>query len=140
MTLSERQSATRDRAIDAALWALSALTLLALLWFSLVSDPPGEDAVPFADKGWHAISYAIVTGCWLLAGVWRPGRGNGRFADQALAIIIGFAALGAFIEVIQHWVDRHAETSDWVADVIGTAAALAAWWILRRIARADGSP
>jgi hypothetical protein len=114
------------------LWVASFVALAGLIVLSLIPSPPGLAAFPGADKVWHVLSYAGVAGLWLLAGVWRPGRGPGRYPEAMLKVVIGFAMLGAVIEVVQHWFDRAADPLDWLADVAGVAIALAGWNALRR--------
>ena len=114
------------------LWTWAILSLIALLSLSLGPAPPGLQAFPGADKVWHTISYAAVTFLWLLAGVWRPVRGEGRYPLTMLAIVIGFAMLGALLEVIQQWVDRSADPLDWLADLLGVAIAVGSWTVIRQ--------
>jgi hypothetical protein len=83
----------------------------------------------------HTIGYACVTIFWLLAGVWRPGRGEGRFPRAMLAIVVGFAILGALVEVIQNQVHRTSDPLDWLADLVVVVVALAAWTLLRQRAK-----
>jgi VanZ family protein len=122
------------RAVDGALWALSGVLLLAIVVLSLGPEGPPE---PFslADKMWHAVAYAALTGCLLLAAVWRPGRGSGWLAGRAWAIALGAALLGTFLEVAQAFdpfADRHGDVGDWLANTLGLLAAFGAWRVLRQ--------
>jgi VanZ family protein len=126
--------AVSHRAVDGALWALSGVLLLAIVVLSLGPKGPPQ---PFslADKMWHALAYAALTGCLLLAAVWRPGRGSGWLAGRAWAIAVGAALLGTILEVAQAFdpfADRHGDLGDWLANTVGVLAAFGAWRVLRR--------
>lgn len=121
------------RAIDGALWALSGVLLLAIVVLSLGPKGPPE---PFslADKMWHALAYAALTGSLLLAAVWRPGRGSGRLPGRAWAIALGAALLGTLLEVAQAFdpfAERHGDLGDWLANTVGVLAGFGAWRVLR---------
>lgn len=106
---------------------------MAIVVLSLGPKGPPE---PFslADKMWHALAYAALTGCLLLAAVWRPGRGSGWLAGRAWTIALGAAFLGTILEVAQAFVpfaDRHGDLGDGLANGAGVLAGFAAWRLLR---------
>ncbi len=114
------------------LWFASIALLAATFVLSLGPAPPGLNAFPASDKVVHAAGYAALTGCWLLAAVWRPGRGAGPFPRAAWLVVAAAVVLGSGIEVGQHFVDRSADPLDALADIAGVLAALWAWTSLRR--------
>jgi VanZ family protein len=106
--------------------------------FSFGFSPPGTGSFPLADKVGHALMYFATFFCFLLAAVWRPGRGDGTFPRKGLVFALGVVAAGVGIEVLQDLatVTRHAELGDVISEVIGAFSALA---ILTWMRRAWGS-
>ena len=123
-----------DRAVDAVLWSLSALLATALITFSLgpglgIGGPGPMDLLL------HFTAYAANTFVLLLAAVWRPGRGAGRFPRMAMAIALGFVLFGVGLEILQGFrlfSLRRPEPADAIANAVGVAAAMAGWFLLRR--------
>ena len=128
----------RARLIDSALWALTAGLALTTLLFSLGFSPPDAGALPLADKFGHGLMYFATYFCFLLAAVWRPGRGEGSIHGRGLFITLGVVAAGVAIEALQEFAtkDRHAQLGDVLAETIGAFGAFAihAW-----VRRAEGS-
>jgi hypothetical protein len=124
------------RVVDGGLWALSMGLLMATFVLSLGPAPPGLNSFLASDKLIHAAGYAALAGSWLLAAVWRPGRGDGPFPRAAWTVAVGAAVLGAGMEVGQHFVHRHADPLDALADLGGILAAAWTWMALRRRAAA----
>ena len=120
-----------SRAVDAVLWTAALAVLGAVVFLSVGPGGP-RTGIFAADKLWHALSSAALTGSWLLAAAWRPGRGPGRFPGAALSIVVGAAVLGGVLELLQGIVGRSADPLDWLADVAGITGALGAWVLLRR--------
>jgi hypothetical protein len=125
------RSRRRGRLIDIALWATtSVLTLLTLL-FSFGLSPPGIGTFAFADKLGHGAMYFATLLCFLLAAVWRPGRGDGSFPTWAPLFAIGVVIAGIVIEVLQEvaTTNRRAEAGDVLAEATGAfgAVAIHAW-------------
>ena len=125
---------TGSRTIDVVLWVVAVATLGAVVVLSLGPPPSGLEAFPGADKLWHAIAYAGCTGSWLLAAVWRPGRGPGAFPRAGIPIVVGAAVLGGAIELVQRVFSRSADPLDWLADLAGIALASGGWLVARRFA------
>src|SRR5437762_4307060 len=98
MEAPPRRAALRGM-VDTALWAVSVALLVATFVLSLGPAPPGLNAFFASDKLIHATGYAALTGSWLLAAVWRPGRGDGPFPRATRLVVIGAMVLGAGIEV-----------------------------------------
>lgn len=123
------------RLIDLALWVLAAILGIVTLAFSLSLSPPGGEAFLLADKFGHGAMYFATLFCLLLAGVWRPGRGDGPFRDKGLWFAVAVVATGLVIEVLQEvaTTDRHAQLGDVISEVIGAFGALAIHsWMRRR--------
>jgi VanZ family protein len=131
MEAPPRRAALRGM-VDTALWAVSVALLVATFVLSLGPAPPGLNAFFASDKLIHAAGYAALTGSWLLAAVWRPGRGDGPFPRATRLVVIGAMVLGTGIEVGQHFVDRSADPLDALADAGGILVALWAWTALKR--------
>src|SRR4051794_12951843 len=125
-------------AVDVLLWLGAFGKVAATIADSLGPAPAELNAFPPAGKGFHIGSYGAMTLAWLLAAVWRPGRGPGVIPNDALVMVICAILLGAAIEVAQHFVDRTADVFDAVADAVGALTALLAWAGLRTVAR--GTP
>jgi VanZ family protein len=103
--------------------AVGCLFLVGL--FSLVDSPPGGTPFPNADKVEHAFAYFATTLLFLLAGVWRPGRGAGRFAWALPWIVGGAIAVGGLVEIAQAFTaTRQPDVLDWAADSAGVLLAL----------------
>lgn len=111
--------------IEGALWGLTVACAAATFWFSFVAPPPGADLFSGADKVGHAIAYFATTLSFLLAAVWRPGRGPGPFPRLGLRFAVVAIAAGAIIEILQGMTaSRSAQALDLVAEAVGTASAL----------------
>lgn len=124
----------RDRAVDVALWVLTGLFAVATVWFSFVAPPPGVRLFSWADKLEHGIAYFATTLSFLFAGVWRPGRGEGRFPHLGPWILVGAVGVGAVIEWIQgRTPTRSAELGDVVAEAAGAGAALLVHMLVRTL-------
>ena len=129
------------KAVDRALWAVAALLFGLTAWASLRRTVPDLLDVPDQDKIGHAVAYFAVLLPMLFAAVWRPGRGDGPFADGARWLALGLLAVGVGFEVLQALVTttRSPELLDVVAEAIGIGAALGVFSLVRRLA-ADRGP
>ena len=97
---------------------------LTLFW-AFGPQPPGARLFPRADKVLHAIAFATILGTFLLAGVWRPGRGWGRFAGAVAPALVVMLASGIVIEIVQgELFGRDADILDILAEIVGMIAAV----------------
>jgi VanZ family protein len=117
--------------VDAGLWMLALVLLTATIVLSL-GPAEAPNAFPYEDKLFHAAAYALLTFVILLAGVWRPGRGIGRWPAATGWTLLGVIGLGVALEVIQAFVGRDVSAFDGLADAVGAALALGGWQALRR--------
>jgi VanZ family protein len=121
--------------IDPALWAASWFLLGLVVLLSLVPESPVQmrDGV---DKLAHGCAYGALTLSFLLAGVWRPVRGRGRYPMGAIWIVIAAVGIGVVIEIIQDIESyRSMDAFDAVADAVGAAIGASLWMILRFVTR-----
>jgi len=115
-----------------ALWAMAFGSLALVALFSFAATPPGAHVFKNADKVLHAAGYAGTSFLFLLAAVWRPGRGEGRFPGAATWIVLAAVAGGFAIEIVQGHLGRQRSSLDFLADVIGVLVALGLWGALKR--------
>ncbi|MEA2557731.1 MAG: hypothetical protein QOG88_1269 [Actinomycetota bacterium] len=133
MRTTDRVPQQHDRAIDVALWGLTAACVLVTLWFSFVEAPPGGSSFDGADKVGHALAYFATSLSFLFAAVWRPRRGDGRYVRRAMWVPVGAVAFGALIEVLQGLTPtRSPEIGDILAEAAGAGLALAVHGLVRR--------
>lgn len=119
--------------IDALLWALVALMAFLVVYTSV--RPPGNGAVPVSDKLLHFTAYMGLTMSMLLAAVWAPVRGEGRFPATPLAIVALVFFFGVAIEIVQGPLPgRDAELLDAFANAGGAVTALVVWTFWRKTA------
>ena len=110
-----------------------------MVWSSLGPPPSALADLSFGDKLLHFGAYAATTGMFLLAAVWRPGRGRGGFPRSAPLILGTALVLSGVIELAQGaFTSRTAEAWDAVAGILGAAAAWAAWRLVERLAAPAG--
>ena len=122
--------------MDPTVWTTSWLLLALVVFLSLVPESPValSDGV---DKIAHGFAYAALTLSFLLAGVWRPGRGRGRYPMGAIWIVVAAVAVGVAIEIVQDIESyRSMDAFDAVADALGAAVGASIWAALKI---ADGS-
>ena len=112
-------------------WAFTTVTVLAIIWLTLVPDPLGDDSphlFPGADKVVHALMFGGLTSMILLdlqrRSEWRP-VGKGVVWMAALTA----ASFGILIEFLQLWMGlgRGFEIADMVADTAGSAIVAILW-------------
>jgi len=128
------RSASRERAIDAVLWSLTAIAASLTLWLSLGPVPPGANAFPNADKLFHGSAYFVTTLLFLFSAVWRPGRGPGPLARYAPFLVVAILMAGLVVEALQGLLtaSRDPEIGDWLGDAVGGMLALAVHEGVRR--------
>jgi len=105
--------------------------------FAATHTPPSMlPRLHVTDVALHAAGYFILAS--LLMGTLAAYRLAGaRRAALALAIL---AAYGALDELTQPLVGRSAAWSDWFADMLGTAAAIAVWQAMLAFAARRRAP
>ena len=119
--------------LDGLLWTAALGLAGASCWLSLMVPGTNPKVFPGSDKIVHAVVVAAGVALFLLAAVWRPGRGPGRFPRAVPWIVLGAVILGGLIEILQGSVfDGDPELRDWVADVAGAALGLLVWFLARR--------
>lgn len=122
-----------SRTIDVVLWILSSALLASLVLLSL-GPGGGRSGIWALDKLWHGVGYGALTGAWLLAAAWRPGRGPGVLPHAGPPIAFSAAALGGLLEILQGMIGRSADPFDWVANLVGIFVVSLAWMLARRLA------
>jgi VanZ family protein len=123
--------------LDLLLWVLTTASAALTLVFSISAVPPGMNGFPHADKMWHGLAYFTTSLFFLLAAVWRPGRGAGPFPRGGIVFALLGAAAGGVVEFAQGFTAlREPELLDWVAEAVGILAALGFVVWLRARARA----
>ena len=120
--------------VDLVLWVVAWLLVAGVVWSSLGPPPSALADLSFGDKLLHFGAYAATTGTFLLAAVWRPGRGPGGFPRSASLIVGAAIVLSGLIELAQGaFTSRTADAWDAVASILGAVAAWAAWRLLPRV-------
>ncbi len=111
------------------------LLLASLIVLSLLPKLPIGGPKPI-DLALHAAAYGPTTLSLLLAGVWRPGRGEGPFPKLTVAFIAAILVLGVVLELVQAFAlagVREGEIADALANGIGVGAGAAVWSLLRAL-------
>lgn len=102
-------------------WLLTSLTVLAILYLTLMPHPlPDNDIHLFAgaDKVVHAVMFG---GLYLMMWADRARRGQSWRRCRAMVMAAVAIAFGGLIELIQQWMGmgRGCELADWAADAAG---------------------
>jgi VanZ family protein len=127
--------------LDILLWVLTALSAGLTLVFSIGLVPPGVDGFRHADKMWHGLAYFTTSLLFLLAAVWRPGRGAGPFPHAGTVFALLGIAAGGVVEIAQGFTARREpELLDWVAEAVGIFVALGLIVALRARAGPTSDP
>ena len=116
-------------------WLFTVLTILLILWLTLVPDPFGDDAptlFPGADKLVHAIMFGFLT----IMILFDRQRGNHwKKLDSKFIVVSALISslLGILIEVLQLEMDmgRGFELADMVADATGSFLCAWCWKIFQ---------
>ena len=81
----------------------------------------------------HAGGSMLLTVFFLMAAVWRPGRGDGWFPNGGLTVAAVVLMVGVGIEVAQSsWNIEVGSLEDIAADAAGIAIGWLGWWWVRR--------
>ena len=129
MRMASPAQALRVRALETLVW-ISAWTVLALALVGSLT--PQEATEPsFSDKLTHALDYTALCSLFLLAAVWLPLRGTGRFPNSAGAVMVAIAAVGVVIEILQGFVGRSVDVLDVAANMVGCLCGRLLWGALR---------
>ena len=131
--------APRRQLIDLFLWVLVVLMALLVVYTSV--SAPGDGSLPVSDKLMHYLAYTGLTTSMLLAAVWAPVRGEGRFPASPLLIVVIACLFGFGIEVVQGPLpERDAELLDALANTAGAITALIIWSLWRFSVDTSRSP
>jgi VanZ family protein len=120
---------TTTRALDALAWVVAWTLLVVAVVASLT--PRDGAGFSFSDKLTHVVGYTALSASFLLAAVWLPRRGPGRFPKSAVAVTVAVAAVGAAIELLQGFVGRTVDARDVVANIVGCVGGRLLWGALR---------
>lgn len=115
---------------DAPAWAwwLPAVATMAVIgWLSHQPDLPSSGGLP--DWSLHGVAYAFL-GATCVLGATRGFRARRWSAYALVTAFLVTVAYGAIDEVHQGFVGRDMSLLDWVADVVGAAAASVAAGLL----------
>ena len=120
---------TTTGALNTIAWVVAWTLLFVAVVASLT---PRDGAVFFfSDKWTHVVGYTALCASFLLAAVWLPRRGPGRFPRSAVAVTLAVAAVGAVIEFLQGYVGRTVDGLDVAANVVGCVGGRVLWGALR---------
>ena len=131
--------APQRQPLEFFLWSLVVVMAVLVVYTSV--NAPGDGSLPLSDKLLHYIAYTGLTTSMLLAAVWAPVRGVGRFPNSSLAIVIIASLFGVAIEIVQGPLpERDAELLDALANAAGAITALLVWsrWRSMGSARSAG--
>lgn len=125
---------SRQQRVDVILWALAGSSAVLILWLSFGPGfPPGATMFPGADKVQHGLAYFVMALLFLLAAVWRPGRGAGPWFGYRWFLVLAVIGVGGVVEIGQSALTatRQAEVLDWVAEILAVLAAYGVVSVLR---------
>ncbi|MBC8116322.1 MAG: VanZ family protein [Candidatus Saccharimonas sp.] len=126
---SSRESASHRRLTMLLTVALVVYWLVAFLGTHLPVQIPAGVMQRGGDKLLHFVGYSILAS--LLMGL-RASRGPFGWYSVVMRWLV-LAAYGAFDEVTQHLVGRHADVADWYADLMGACCGLGFVVLLVRV-------
>jgi len=117
---------------DTLLWAASFVLLV--LSFVLSWGPPPHlgPAFDWSDNVWHFAGYGALCGTVLLAAVWRPGRGGGRFAGAGLRVAALVLVVAWLTEALQAPFHRDVQLLDAGADLAGVMVGFVVWRVIHK--------
>jgi VanZ family protein len=113
--------------------------LLIVYWIALfvathLPHVPSALETRISDKSLHGGSYALLA---LLLAAWHGMRRKVTWST-ALGMLAIIAAYGAFDELTQIPVGRHADILDWRADIVGGIIGIGAYILAQRLIRSVG--
>lgn len=120
-------------------WTLSGLTIILILWLTLVPHPTGDLDLPLFpgfDKIAHGIMFGFLSFVVLLE--WMKKRGWQPISMAGLALVpFGSALFGILIEWLQHLMGlgRTLEIYDMLADAAGAMIGGALWAVIQNSIR-----
>jgi VanZ family protein len=125
------------KALDTLVWVVAWALLLIAVVGSL--SPREGGGFSFSDKLTHVVGYTALCAAFLLAAVWLPRRGPGRFPGGAVAVTVAIALVGAVIELLQGYVGRTVDVLDAAANIAGCVGGLLLWGALRSALSTDST-
>jgi VanZ family protein len=120
---------TTTKALDTLAWVVAWMLLVVAVVASLT--PRDGGGFSFSDKLTHVVGYTGLCASFLLAAVWLPRRGPGRFPRSAVAVTVAVAVVGAVLELLQGYVGRSVDVLDVGANVVGCVGGRLLWGALR---------
>jgi len=131
---------SKERLSDGMLWLLGWVLLAADLILSLLPAGEPNDALRLYDKVVHVVAYGALVVVFLLAAVWRPRRGFGRWEDGAAVVVLALVIFGGAVELLQSFLGRDLQVFDILANAIGSLFGLVLWRALAVNRSEAGSP
>lgn len=109
------------------------LTILIIVWlteFIATHIPvPKMPYIPGKDKTLHILAYFFLSLCWFVT-FHSYGK---KYRTSLFAMLIVFPLYAAFDEITQPLVNRHADFTDWRADMLGALLGALVFWICMKI-------
>jgi VanZ family protein len=124
-TQIQRETGLRARKLRIVFWLLAVVWMAVIFWLSASPDGRGNfwllNYIPFRDKGAHALAFGFLA--VLL-----------YFASRRFWLAFLLTSLyGVSDEIHQYFTPgRSVDITDWVADTVGAALALAVLWVVSR--------
>ena len=128
---------TTIKALDTLAWVVAWTLLFVAVVASLT--PREGNGLSFSDKWTHVVGYTALCASFLLAAVWLPRRGPGRFPRSAVAVTVAVALVGAVIELLQGYVGRTVDVLDVAANIAGCVGGRLLWGALRSALSTDST-
>ncbi len=125
----------RRRKLRNAVWAATALLWIGLFTATHVPAPKLPD-LHVSDKTEHFVAYFLLAAMIYLS-TWLSNPSRRWTGAMVLAIAMVY---GAIDEILQIFVNRHADANDWLADVAGATCAVVLLVIVRQIVEPQKNP
>jgi VanZ family protein len=120
---------TTTKALDTLVWVVAWTLLVVAVVGSLT--PRDGGGFSFSDKLTHVVGYTALCASFLLAAVWLPRRGPGRWPRGAVGVTVAVGVVAAVIELLQGYVGRTVDVLDVAANVVGCVGGRLLWGTLR---------